>query len=279
MKNQDQLSRRHFVKNISFASAFFLGGGFQSISAQDVDALKDQVKMRFAVASDSHYGQPNTPYESMMDTIIDKINLFHGSNPLDFCVMNGDIVHDEKSFLAQAKQKIDGLKVPYFVTRGNHDKCSSDYWEQVWNMPLNHQKVVKNSLVLLGDTSNEQGTYVSPDLAWLEAQLEANKKRKNIFLFLHIPQAKWTKNGIETPAFFELIKKYSNIRAVFHGHEHDQDGVQMVGKLPFLFDSHIGGSWGTPHKGFRVVELLNSGTVITYLMDPTVKKNELTYSI
>ena len=279
MKNQDQISRRHFVKNISFASAFFMGGGFQSLSSQDVDALKDQVKMRFAVASDAHYGQPNTPYEAMMDTIIEKINLFHGSNPLDFCVMNGDIVHDEKSFLAQAKQKIDGLKVPYFVTRGNHDKCSSDYWEQVWNMPLNHQKVVKNSLVLLGDTSNEQGTYVSPDLAWLEAQLEANKKRKNIFLFLHIPQAKWTKNGIETPAFFELIKKYSNIRAVFHGHEHDQDCVQMIGKLPFLFDSHIGGSWGTPHKGFRVVELLNSGTVITYLMDPTVKKNELTYSI
>ena len=279
MKNLDQISRRHFVKNISFASAFFMGGGFQSISAQDVDALKDQVKMRFAVASDAHYGQPDTPYEAMMDTIIDKINLFHGSNPIDFCVMNGDIVHDEKSFLAQAKQKIDGLKVPYFVTRGNHDKCSSDYWEQVWNMPLNHQKVVKNSLVLLGDTSNEQGTYVSPDLAWLEAQLEANKKRKNIFLFLHIPQAKWTKNGIETPAFFELIKKYSNIRAVFHGHEHDQDGVQMIGKLPFLFDSHIGGSWGTPHKGFRVVELLNSGTVITYLMDPSIKKNELTYSI
>lgn len=279
MKNQDQISRRHFVKNISFASAFFMGGGFQSLSSQDVDALKDQVKMRFAVASDAHYGQPNTPYEAMMDTIIEKINLFHGSNPLNFCVMNGDIVHDEKSFLAQAKQKIDGLKVPYFVTRGNHDKCSSDYWEQVWNMPLNHQKVVKNSLVLLGDTSNEQGTYVSPDLAWLEAQLEANKKRKNIFLFLHIPQAKWTKNGIETPAFFELIKKYPNIRAVFHGHEHDQDGVQMIGKLPFLFDSHIGGSWGTPHKGFRVVELLNSGTVITYLMDPTIKKNELTYSI
>ena len=279
MKNQDQISRRHFVKNISFASAFFMGGGFQSLSSQDVDALKDQVKMRFAVASDAHYGQPDTPYEAMMDTIIEKINLFHGSNPLDFCVMNGDIVHDEKSFLAQAKQKIEGLKVPYFVTRGNHDKCSSDYWEQVWNMPLNHQKVVKNSLVLLGDTSNEQGTYVSPDLAWLEAQLEANKKRKNIFLFLHIPQAKWTKNGIETPAFFELIKKYPNIRAVFHGHEHDQDGVQMIGKLPFLFDSHIGGSWGTPHKGFRVVELLNSGTVITYLMDPTVKKNELTYSI
>jgi 3',5'-cyclic AMP phosphodiesterase CpdA len=279
MKNQESISRRHFVKNISFASAFFVAGGIQSLSAMDVASLRDQVSLRFAVVSDAHYGQPNTPYEAMMDTIIEKINLFHATDPLDFCVMNGDIVHDEKSFLPLAKQKIDGLKVPYFVTRGNHDKCNADFWQQVWNMPLNHQKVVKNSLILLGDTSNEQGTYVSPDLAWLEAQLEANKKRKNIFLFLHIPQAKWTKNGIETPAFFELIKKYANIRAVFHGHEHDQDGVQMIGKLPFLFDSHIGGNWGTPHKGFRVVELLKNGTVITYLMDPTDKRNELSYSI
>jgi 3',5'-cyclic AMP phosphodiesterase CpdA len=277
MKNQHSFSRRHFVKNISFASAFFAGGGFRSFSEQEVNILKDQVVMRFAVASDSHYGQPDTPYEAMMDTIIEKINLFHGSNPLDFCVMNGDIVHDEKSFLPLAKKKLDGFRMPYYVTRGNHDKCSPDFWQNVWNMPLNHKVVVKDSVVLLGDTSNEQGTYVSPDLAWLASQLEANKMSKNVFLFLHIPQAKWTKNGIETPEFFKLVKQFPNIRAVFHGHEHDQDGVQMVGKLPFLFDSHIGGSWGTPHKGFRVVELLANGTVLTYLMDPTIKRNELAY--
>lgn len=279
MKNQHSFSRRDFVKNISFASAFFAGGGFRSFSEQEVNILKDQVVMRFAVASDSHYGQPDTPYEAMMDTIIEKINLFHGSNPLDFCVMNGDIVHDEKSFLPLAKKKLDGFRMPYYVTRGNHDKCSPDFWQNVWSMPLNHKVVVKDSVVLLGDTSNEQGTYVSPDLAWLASQLEANKMSKNVFLFLHIPQAKWTKNGIETPEFFKLVKQFPNIRAVFHGHEHDQDGVQMVGKLPFLFDSHIGGSWGTPHKGFRVVELLANGTVLTYLMDPTIKRNELSYGL
>ena len=154
---------------------------------------------------------------------------------------------------------------------------SPTYWQEVWGTPLNHQVEVKKSLVLLGDTATEAGKYVSPDLEWLKNQLEAHKNTKNIFLFLHIPQAKWTKNGIETPAFFELIKNYPNIRAVFHGHEHDQDGVQMVGNLPFLFDSHVGGSWGTPHKGFRVVELLNDGTLITYLMNPTDKLTELSY--
>jgi Icc protein len=278
MKNTHSFSRRHFVKNFSFASAFFIGGGIRSFTEEEVNSVRDQVVMRFAVASDAHYGQANTPYEAMMDTIIDKINFFHGTNPLDFCVMNGDIVHDEKSFLSLAKGKIDGLQVPYYVTRGNHDKCSPDFWQDVWKMPLNHTILVKDSTILLGDTSNEQGTYVSPDLGWLASQLEANKKRKNVFLFLHIPQAKWTKNGIETPAFFELVKKFPNIRAVFHGHEHDQDGVQMVGKLPFLFDSHIGGSWGTVHKGFRVVELLKNGTMLTYLMDPVNKMNELRYS-
>jgi 3',5'-cyclic AMP phosphodiesterase CpdA len=277
MKKQPALSRRKFIHQFSFASAILLGGNIQALSAQDVNALKKKVRLRFAVASDAHYGQPDTPYEAMMDTIIQKINGFHQENPLDFCVMNGDIIHNEKQFMPQAKLKLDQFTMPFYVTRGNHDMVSADYWQEVWGSPLNHQVEVKKSLVLLGDTATEAGKYVSPDLEWLKVQLDAHKNTKNIFLFLHIPQAKWTKNGIETPAFFELIKNYPNIRAVFHGHEHDQDGVQLVGNLPFLFDSHVGGSWGTPHKGFRVVELLNDGTLITYLMNPTDKLAALTY--
>lgn len=279
MKNQLAVSRRKFIHQLSFASAILLGGNIQNLSAQEVGALKKKVRLRFAVASDAHYGQPDTPYEAMMDTIIQKINGFHQENPLDFCVMNGDIIHNEKQFMPQAKQKLDQFTMPFYVTRGNHDMVSPTFWQEVWGTPLNHQVEVKKSLVLLGDTATEEGKYVSPDLDWLKTQLDAHKKTKNIFLFLHIPQAKWTKNGIETPAFFELIKNYPNIRAVFHGHEHDQDGVQMVGKLPFLFDSHVGGSWGTPHKGFRVVELLNDGTLITYLMNPTDKLTELSYPV
>jgi hypothetical protein len=56
-----------------------------------------------------------------------------------------------------------------------------------------------------------------------------------------------------------------------HGHEHDQDGVKMIDNIPFMFDSHVGGNWGTPYRGFRVVELLNDGTLISYMMNPTEK--------
>ncbi len=275
-KINDQ-SRRKFISQISLATALLLSGRITDLSAEEVYELKAKVKLRFAVASDSHYGQPNTAFDAMMDKVINQINTFHKSDPLDFCIINGDIIHNEAALLPLAKIRIDELRVPYYVTRGNHDMVTEEFWNDVWKIPVNHSFTIKNSAVLLADTSNERGIYLAPDLDWMKEKLDEYKSKKNVFLFLHIPQAKWTANAIDTPAFFELIKKYPNIRAGFHGHEHDQDGVKMVGNIPFLFDSHIGGNWGTPYKGFRVIELLNDGTLVTYMMNPMEKLAELRY--
>ena len=270
-------SRRHFIKNLSFASAFLITGKVIPLSANDVIGLRSKVKLRFVVASDVHYGQPNTPFEQMTETVVNQINLFHQQSPLDFSVVNGDLIHNEKVFLPLVKGKLDALKMPYYVTRGNHDMVTPEYWNSVWGMPLNHDIVVKDNGILLGDTSNEQGVYLSPDLSWLNKTLESHKDKNQVFIFLHIPQAKWTKNGISTPEVFDIIKKYPNVKAVFHGHEHDQDGAQMVEKVPYIFDAHVGGNWGTPYKGFRVVELLKDNSMITYMMNPTDKLNELIF--
>ena len=48
----------------------------------------------------------------------------------------------------------------------------------------------------------------------------------------------------------------------------------MQNGLPFIFDSHIGGSWGTDYKGFRVVEILKDNKLLTYMMNPSVKLKE-----
>jgi hypothetical protein len=270
-------SRRYFIKNISFASAFLLTGKVTSLSANDVIGLKNKVKLRFVVASDVHYGQPDTPFEQMTETVINQINLFHQQSPLDFSVVNGDLIHNEKAFLPMVKGKLDALKMPYYVTRGNHDLVTPEFWNSVWGIPLNHDVVIKDHGILLGDTSNEKGVYLSPDLSWLNKTLESHKDKNQVFIFLHIPQAKWTNNGISTPEVFDIIKKYPNVKAVFHGHEHDQDGVQMVEKVPYIFDAHVGGNWGTPYKGFRVVELLKDNSMITYMMNPADKLNTLSF--
>ena len=275
--NNSGTSRRHFIKNISFASAFLITGRITPLSANDVVGLRSKVKLRFAVASDVHYGQPNTLFEQMTETVINQINLFHQQSPLDFSVVNGDLIHNEKEFLPLVKGKLDILKMPYYVTRGNHDMVTPEYWNSVWGTPLNHDVVVKDNGILLGDTSNEKGVYLSPDLSWLNKTLETHKDKKQVFIFLHIPQAKWTKNGISTPEVFDTIKKYPNVKAVFHGHEHDQDSFKMVEKVPYIFDAHVGGNWGTPYKGFRVVELLKDNSMITYMMNPTDKLNALSF--
>jgi hypothetical protein len=65
------------------------------------------------------------------------------------------------------------------------------------------------------------------------------------------------------------VKKQKNLRAVFHGHEHDQDGIKWQDGIPYLFDSHMGGNWGTSYKGYRIVELYKSGAIKTWIMNPT----------
>lgn len=270
-------TRRTFIRNMGMATAVLFTGKLSELSAAEVFALREKVLLRFVVASDAHYGQPNTESDAMIEKIINQVNRFHKENTLDFCVINGDIIHNEKTLLPKAKQKLDALTMPWYVTRGNHDMVSEDYWKEVWGTPLNQAIVVKKQALILGDTSNEKGTYLAPDLVWLKEKLEEHKNRKHILIFLHIPQAKWTKNGIDTPAFFELLKQYPNVKAVFHGHEHDQDGVKMSDQIPFFFDSHIGGNWGTDYKGFRVVELMNDGTLLTYMMNPEQKINEMKY--
>jgi hypothetical protein len=65
-----------------------------------------------------------------------------------------------------------------------------------------------------------------------------------------------------------LFQKHPNVKAVFHGHDHDQDNVKEHKGKHYFFDSHIGGSWGTDYRGYRVVEVLKDGSVISYQMNP-----------
>ena len=56
-----------------------------------------------------------------------------------------------------------------------------------------------------------------------------------------------------------------------HGHDHDHDEVLIKNDIPFVFDGHFGGSWGTDYHGFRIVEVDQDNTITTYMMDPSKK--------
>ena len=48
----------------------------------------------------------------------------------------------------------------------------------------------------------------------------------------------------------------------------------MKNNVPFIFDAHFGGNWGTAYKGFRIVELKKDNSILTYILNPTDKLNE-----
>lgn len=267
------MNRRDFITRVSSASLVLLGGNVIRLTPSQAADLQKKAILRFVVASDGHYGEKGTDFDHYFQDLVQNVSSFHTQNKLNFCVINGDIIHDEKDLLVSAKNHLDRLPVEYYVAKGNHDKVSDAYWNEVWGMPVNHEVSLKRNTLLLATTSNENGEYLSPDLTWMKTKLDANRDKENIFIFLHIPQAKWSRHAIDTPAFFELLRKYKNVRAVFHGHEHDHDEVKMNDEIPFMFDSHFGGSWGTTYRGFRVVELAKDNSFVTYIMNPKDKIN------
>ncbi len=269
-------SRRDFLKQ---ASALTVLGVFPQ--SPFLWPARQKPLLRVIIASDFHYGQPKTDFEAMASTFVNKANAFTKAHSCDFCILNGDLIHDQPEWAEKAKASYDRLSLPYYVTKGNHDRLSDAAWEEIWKMPVNFSFEKKKTGFIFGTTSNEKGEYLSPDLDFLKKELDKYARLKTVILVLHIPQAKWTANGIENKEFFELVSNYPNLKAIFHGHEHDQDGIVMHEGKPYVFDSHIGGSWGTPYRGFRVLEISKAGELVTYLMDPDVElsRDNLTANI
>jgi Calcineurin-like phosphoesterase len=269
------MKRKEFLR-LSVPAFLLLANG-KIIKTHDYllsEEHRRKVALRFAVASDGHYGQPGTDYENFFSTIVSHINEQHRKNPFAFCVINGDVIHDDKSHFPAAKKALDALLPKYYVSQGNHDHVTAQEWEAVWNMPTNFDFTIKDNSFLVATTSNETGTYLCPDLTWFRQKLEDHKGQENVFIFIHINPGKLTKNAVDCPELFEIFGKHRNIRAVFNGHDHDEEGIKKREEVPFVFDAHFGGNWGTGYRGFRIVELMKDNSIVTYIMNPTEKIRE-----
>lgn len=240
------------------------------------DYAKRKPVLRFVVTSDGHYGQKDTKYAEYFDAVTHRINEMHAQQPFAFVVVNGDIVHDDASHFPAAKAALDALHMTYYVSQGNHDHIDAAGWQRIWNMPVNMDVQIGKSSLIIGTTSNEKGEYLSPNMDWLKTQLEAHKKQEHVFVFLHINPVGLSKYAVKTEGFTALLKQYPNVRAVFNGHDHDEAEVKMLDGIPFVYDAHFGGNWGTDYRGFRIVELHKDGSLLTYMMDPVERINEVT---
>ncbi|MES2648046.1 MAG: metallophosphoesterase [Bacteroidota bacterium] len=265
-------SRRQFIK-LTLNGAVLLGAGgiLQAFDNGNKLPPKRKISLRFVVASDGHFGQPKTEYANMHTQMIEWINAEEKSRGLDFAFINGDMYHDDISFSPIVKSYWDRLHMPYYVSHGNHDNSNEADWEKAWGKPWHYGFEKGNYAFAVLNTANETGKYICPDLEKTRQLLTQYNQHKMLFVVMHITPVKWTVNGVDCPEVVTLFNQQANLKAIFNGHDHDQDNVKEKDGKHYFFDSHIGGSWGTNYRGYRIVEVLKNGDVLTYQMNPSEK--------
>ncbi|WP_316829664.1 metallophosphoesterase [Pedobacter aquatilis] len=262
--------RRFFIKS-GLASVVMTGLAPVMAAAQELQqpiGLSDKkTKLRFAIASDGHYGQPGTDFKKDHENIVRWLNEAHETTPLDFVIINGDLVHDRPELLTEVKKNYyNRLKVPFYAIPGNHDHADAAIWKSVFGYEDNFSFEKNGIGFVLANTSDTKGTYLCPDNKFLKQAFEKFKALETVFVVLHIPPHFWVPESpfVECADTINLLHQYSNIKAVFHGHDHSLDSVFYTNKLPHFFDSHIGGNWGTAYKGYRIVEVSAENKISTY---------------
>ena len=262
------MQRRPFLQKVGALSAGLISLPFLSYSTTQ---LPKATRLKFITASDGHWGQPNTDFALSHQNLIDAI---HREKGVDFVVFNGDLIHDTPSFLPEVKAVYDQVQFPTFTTRGNHDRVDAETFARVMGHATNHSFVLKDDYgVVLLDSSNLAGEYLCADLNYLKGVLNSFEKLQQVYVFIHISQQDWTRSGVACKDFMDLIASFPNVRATFHGHDHDLDGLMLYRNKPFLWAGHFGGSWGNPFPSYRVCEVGEDGKAFTYLK--TIKEGML----
>jgi 3',5'-cyclic AMP phosphodiesterase CpdA len=247
-------------------------------------ATAGDFKLRFALISDGHYAEPNTDYDTFFTNMIGWLSKEHEHNHLDFIIFNGDLVHNRPDLLTKVKETyLDKLPVPYHALPGNHDFADSKLWKSVFGYEDKYTLEFDDIGFVLAHTANTKGGYVCPDNIFLKTSFDNFKDKAIVFAILHIPPHQWMPEEksifLSCPETLELLHAYPNIKAAFHGHDHTLDSVRYTNKLPHFFDSHIGGSWGTDYKGYRVVEIDPNNHISTYQVNasqnPKLNTNKL----
>lgn len=267
--------RRTFIQlGIKAAVIISAGKTVKAFASPTIDGLpvKKNIILRFIVVSDGHYGQPGTQYVILHEHMIQLLGEEKKSRGIDFVFVNGDLFHDDIKMIQPAKDTWDKLGIPYHVSHGNHDKIAEAGWEQTFQTKWNYSFEKNDIGFIVLNSADEKGNYICPDLDFTKTQLDKYALKKHLFVFMHITPFNWTKYGFPCPELVTLFTKQGNLKAIFNAHDHEEDGMKENEGKFYFFDSHIASDWGTPYHGYRVVEVLKTGDVLTYQVNPEEKK-------
>ena len=232
------IDRRNFLKLGAIGGgAVFMSGLFRA------NAVSMSEDFFFVQLSDSHWGYKgpaNPDAQHTLHTAVAQVNALE-MRP-DFIVFTGDLTHttddpaERRSRMAQFKDIVAGLTVKqvHFLP-GEHD-ASLDQGAAFQELfgPTHYSFDHKGVHFIALDNVSDPGARVGePQLAWLKADLGAQRQNARIVVLTHRPlfdlEPKWdwaTRDGEQAIA---LLMPYPNV-TVFYGHIH-QENHHMTGHI------------------------------------------------
>lgn len=234
-------------------------------------------ELKFIQITDSHFSSSKEEYtqrevETSKNTLEKTVKDINSISDVDFVVFTGDNIDtanepDLKQFLSIANK----LKVPYYMVIGNHEVFKSQNFSKKEYMKTvrkyaqnckpskpNYVFEKKGIVFLVVDGAKEvipgpAGYFKKDTLNWLDKQL-TNYKNSKVVIFQHFPIVApyWnrTHTTYNPEAYENVLKKHTNVIAIFSGHYHanaevQKDGIYHV-STPALVES--------PHN-YKIVEI------------------------
>lgn len=214
-----------------------------------------QQGFRFVQLTDLHLSPQNSkPTEDLLRSIA-QINT---TDSIDFVLVTGDITEEgDRLSMEKVKSCLDLLKVPYYVTLGNHETKWSDSGCTAFAEIFGGErfKFEHKGFLFLGFNSGPlmrmaYGHVVPQDIQWMKKTMQEAGKEKPVILVTHYP----IKEG-DVDNWYELtdaVRPY-NIRLFVGGHYHSDRNLRYDGIPGILMRSNLSDKEGKP--GYGVYEI------------------------
>ncbi|MDD3108438.1 MAG: PQQ-binding-like beta-propeller repeat protein [Alistipes sp.] len=197
-------------------------------------------EFRFALLTDLHVTADSMAANDL-SRAIDQIN---ATSDLRFVIVTGDLTEQgDRASLRRAKGLLDGLRIPYYITSGNHETKWSESGATDFARIFGSDRfrMEYEGVLFLGFNTGPvirmaEGHVAPQDLSWVEAQLAQAGREKPVLLVTHYPMQKGDVDNWYSVT--DAVRTY-NIRAFLGGHYHSNALASYDGIPGFICRSTL----------------------------------------
>jgi len=190
---------------------------------------------RFALLTDLHISVSKPQNTEDLQQVITDVN---ADNRIEFVLISGDISDlADSASLKMSKKILSGLRMPYYITTGNHDvnesQNGSSNFLQVFQkntFSFDYSGFHFIGFPTVPVTKGGVGHISDVDFRFVKTELEKSGKSQPMFVITHYPLLKGDVDNQKEMT--ELLGNY-NVKAVLNGHYHrnvllNYDGIPGI---------------------------------------------------